>query len=114
MQKIVFCIFLVFSSYFLSARMVVGTDTLYGNEWIDYSQSYFKIPVAEDGIYRLNGSDLAAAGIPVSTVNANQYRLFYLGQELPIYVSTTGNLSNSDYISFVGKKNRTGNCLIIC
>ena len=40
-----------------------GVDTLYGNEWIDYNQSYFKIKVVEDGMYQLSYSDLNAAGV---------------------------------------------------
>ena len=44
------------------AQMWNGTDTLYGNEWIDYNQSYYKVLVAEDGIYRLSKSALESAG----------------------------------------------------
>ena len=105
-------IILTFWVFFLlasvaSAQMVVGSDTLYGNEWIQYDQNYYKIPVAEDGLVRFSGSDLVAVGIPINAINANQFQVFHLGKEVPIYVSTTGTLSNSDYITFAGQKNRT-------
>ncbi len=46
------------------AQMWNGTDTLYGNEWIRYDQSYFKIMVAEDGIYRIPYEALQNSGLP--------------------------------------------------
>ncbi|MCF6194916.1 MAG: hypothetical protein L3J46_11350, partial [Kangiellaceae bacterium] len=98
-------LFLLFP-FFVSAQMVVGTDTLFGNEWIQYDQVYFKIPVAEDGLVRILGSELGAAGIPINSINANQFQVFHLGKEIPIYVSGAGTLADTDYITFAGKKNR--------
>ena len=89
----------------LSAQMTVGNDLLYGNEWIDYSKEYYKILIQpEDGIYRVTSNDLQAAGFPVSSVRGTHLRLMYMGQEIPIYVTTTGALGASDYIEFFGKK----------
>ena len=34
------------------AQIVVGQDTLVGNEWINYDHSYYKMMLAEDGLYR--------------------------------------------------------------
>ena len=107
MQKIFSLFVFVVFPFFLSAQMVQGVDTLYGNEWIEYDQSYYKIQVTEDGIYRISGQKLASAGVPSGTISASEYQIFHLGKEIPIYVSTTGSLTDSDYISFVGKKNRT-------
>lgn len=77
----------------------------YGNEWIDYSKTYYKIKVARDGIYRIPFSVLNSAGIPVSTVAGSQFTLFCKGEVVPIYVSTTGLFGSSDYIEFIGRKN---------
>ena len=87
------------------SQMLVGTDTLYGNEWINYDQSYYKISVAQDGIYKITRSDLDAAGIP-NSVNGNEFKLFSGGIEVPIYVSNNNTLGASDYIEFYGVKNR--------
>ena len=89
------------------AQMATGTDTLYGNEWIQNAQSYYKIRVSEDGMYRLSNSVLQAAGVPLSTVTGNRFRIYKLGQEIPIYTSTTGAFGATDYIDFYGQKNRS-------
>ncbi len=81
-------------------------DTLYGNEWINFDQSYFKIPVAEDGMYRITGSELEEAGIPISDIDGSNFQMFHNGQAYPIYLSTSSTLSESDFIEFYGQKNR--------
>lgn len=91
----------------LSAQMWNGQDSLFGNEWIDFEQSYYKIMLAEDGVYRLRESELAAAGVPTDAIAAGTYQLFYLGQEVPLYVSNEGNLEDNDYLEFYGRKNRS-------
>lgn len=85
-------------------------DSLYGNEWIDYEQAdrYFKIKIAEDGIYRLSAEFLAAQGIPVEEINLNQYELYRNGQRVFLHVArATGNLESENFIEFYGKRNRS-------
>lgn len=94
------------SSLNLYAQMWNGQDTLYGNEWISYDQTYFKILVAEDGMHRLSKSALEAAGVPVSSVNANRFQLFHMGEEIPVFTSTDLLLGAGDYIEFYGMQNR--------
>ncbi|MBP7821497.1 MAG: hypothetical protein KA010_01145, partial [Saprospiraceae bacterium] len=81
-------------------------DTLYGNEWINYSQQYYKIKVDKDGIYRISGEALAQAQIPIASIPSNQWQLFKNGKEVPIFVSTSSNLTATDFIEFYGEKNR--------
>ncbi len=99
-------LFTALASLPVQAQMWNGKDTLYGNEWIDFSQKYYKLQVAEDGIYRLNQNLLAAAGFPTGTVNGDQLRLYRNGREVPLFVSSNGLLGNSDFIEFYGEKNR--------
>jgi Peptidase family C25 len=107
MKKInILLLILIGLNFGISAQMVVGNQKLYGNEWIDYTQIYVKIPVAQDGIYRLTASALQTAGIPLSSVAANRFQLFKLGQEVPIFTSTEAVLGSNDYIEFFGEKNR--------
>ena len=107
MKKVnILLLILIGLNFGISAQMVVGNQKLYGNEWIDYSQTYVKIPIAQDGIYRLTATALQAAGIPLSTVAANRFQLFKLGQEVPIFTSTEAVLGSNDYIEFFGEKNR--------
>jgi hypothetical protein len=105
-MKYVFTFFILFSfNFFLSAQMWNGQDTLYGNEWIDYDQSYLKIEVAEDGIYKIPYG-LIQNEIP-SNIEGKHFQLYYLGQEVPIYTSNEGTLSTDDFIEFFGRKNRS-------
>jgi hypothetical protein len=83
--------------------MLIGNDTLYGNEWINYDQTYYKIMVAQDGIYRIPQSALPA---DMSGVEANRFQLYYFGEEIPIYTTTDGVMGAGDYIEFYGVKNR--------
>ncbi len=98
---------LLFASFLSRSQMVVGTDTLYGNEWIDYGQTYFKIPVAADGLYRLTFTSLENAGIPTGSIPAAHYQLFYMGQEIPVYSTTSGPFGPGDYLEFHGVRNRS-------
>ncbi|MEZ4956256.1 MAG: C25 family cysteine peptidase [Saprospiraceae bacterium] len=101
---------LVFSWLFvnsLTAQIINGTDTLYGNEWIKFDQSYFKLMVAEDGIYRVGYQELTDAGLPVTSIIGSEYQLFHNGEEVPIYTSTSNIFSPTDYLEFYGQKNRS-------
>lgn len=98
----------LFLLFFFAARaqMWNGADSLYGNEWIDFSKTYFKIKIADDGIYRLDYQTLAAAGVPVGSVQASQFRLYRYGVQEPIYTTTESVFSAQDFIEFYGEKNR--------
>ena len=80
----------------------------FGNEWINPSQEYLAIKVAEDGIYRVSYDELSAATqTNLSSVNPDNFQLFYRGKEQYIHVQLKGSAFQSgDYIEFFGKKNR--------
>jgi uncharacterized protein involved in high-affinity Fe2+ transport len=94
-------------SGWLHAQMVVGTDTLYGNEWIDYNRTYYKIQVAQDGIYRIDYQILASAGLPLGSISGNAWRLYRAGRQEPIFVSTDGPWASGEVIEFWGERNRS-------
>lgn len=77
----------------------------YGNEWIDYAKTYYKIKVARNGIYRIPASTLVNAGINVSTIAGGSFVLYHYGEPVPIYVSTTGFFGQNDFIEFYGQRN---------
>ncbi len=83
-----------------------GQDTLYGNEWIDYSKTYFKIKVTEDGVYRVDFQTLANAGFPAGNVAASNWRLYRNGEQEAIFTSTDGVFGAGDFFEFYGQKNR--------
>ena len=77
------------------------------NSWIDFSQSYYKIPVAKDGIYKLTYSALQAAGFPVGSVDPRRMQIFHRGIEQAIFVQGQADavLNTSDYLEFFGQRN---------
>ncbi|MBK8554839.1 MAG: hypothetical protein IPL65_03275 [Lewinellaceae bacterium] len=107
MNKLVMYLVMIMGVQHASAQMLVGADTLYGNEWIDYSKTYYKIKVANDGVYRISAASLEAAGLPVTSSPATALRLFHLGREQALYTSTDGPFSAADYLEFYGQKNRS-------
>ncbi len=104
MKKIFILSWLLTQSLLSFAQMWNGTDTLYGNEWIDFEKPHYKIKVANDGIYRLPQSLIANTDL--ANKPSTQWRLYAFGKEVPIYTSTNTVLGASDFIEFYGLKNR--------
>ncbi|MGX5855236.1 putative type IX secretion system sortase PorU2 [Dyadobacter jiangsuensis] len=79
----------------------------YGNEWIDYRQTYLRIPVVETGIYKITAHELARQGIPIDSIWVPGIQIFAHGNELPIEVAgeSSGRLARDGYLLFAGKKN---------
>ena len=75
-----------------------------GNEWINYSQKYFKFPVSSDGVYRIDRTALVNAEFPIDEISPENLQLFNRGREVPIYVSM-GQFGILNYLEFYGKKN---------
>ncbi len=75
-----------------------------GNEWIDFTQSYYKIKVANDGFYRVTQDELSAIGFPIGSVPASRVQLFRRGQEVALNVNANGD-GTLDYFEFYGQKN---------
>ena len=80
----------------------------YGNEWIVPTQSYAKISIREDGVYRLTYTELVRAGFASDTINPKNLQLFHRGHELAIEVSgdEDGRFDKSDFIQFYAEKNK--------
>ncbi|MBN2728039.1 MAG: hypothetical protein JXR53_02340 [Bacteroidales bacterium] len=99
--SLVAVLFLLFSfSFALRAQN-------YGNEWINYSQSYYKIRVGNDGVFRINYSTLVSEGIPITTFDPRQIQIFAKGVEQYIYVKgeSDGVFNSTDYIEFYAEAN---------
>ncbi|MBO9203293.1 MULTISPECIES: putative type IX secretion system sortase PorU2 [Niastella] len=76
----------------------------YNNEWINYSQTYYKIRIAKDGLYRVPKSLLDAIGIGGASVQ--NLELWRNGEKVPFYPSvSSGTLPSNGYIEFWGEKN---------
>lgn len=79
----------------------------FGNEWIDYSQSYYAIKIVDDGIYRIDSTALADAGIPLASIASENFQLFGKESELPLHIVDGGDSSidGGDYILFYAQRN---------
>jgi len=78
-----------------------------GNEWVSYTQKYYKIAVVSKGIHRVTFPDLVAAGVPTGEIDPFYLQLFSKGQEQYIYVSGAADrvFNANDYIEFYGEPN---------
>lgn len=98
-------VFLLLLTLILPASLIWGQATAfdYGNDWYQSGSPYIKLKVWEDGVYRVNASDLNASGFSLSGVNPDNLHLIYRGVEQPIYVSETSG--NVIFIEFYGLRN---------
>lgn len=85
----------------------LGLAQPYGNEWINYNQSYYKFQVWEDGIYRLDYNALNNANIPLTTFQASNIQIFGKEREVPIHIEDGGDntIDPGDYILFYAEGN---------
>lgn len=79
----------------------------YSHEWIKPGQSYYRIPVAKKGVYRLTSADLQSAGVPVGSVDPRRIQIFHRGVEQAIFVQGQSDavLDPGDYVEFYGVAN---------
>lgn len=101
-RNILFILVLLLSGSFSWAQ-----QQPFGNEWIRYEQTYFKIPVAQTSLYRITATDLLKAGIPIHTLNPVTLQLFHRGIEQAIYVAgeTDNRFDTDDFLEFYGRAN---------
>jgi hypothetical protein len=73
----------------------------YGNEWINYSQKYFKVPIPREAIYRIDSVTLAKY-YTLTTLDPNNLQVFIKGKEQFIYIrgESDGKINTGDYIEF--------------
>ncbi len=98
------CIFL-FAATFLLAGKIHGQT--YGNEWINYGQQYFRFPVTETGIHKLDYQALLTSGVPLALFNSNQIQVFGREQEVALWIEDGGDnhIDHGDYILFYAERN---------
>jgi hypothetical protein len=77
----------------------ISFGQVFGNEWIVDGQKYYKIPVANTGMYAVTFNQLQSSGVPASYLtNKDNLQLFHRGVEQAI------NISN-DSVYFYGEIN---------
>ncbi len=91
---------LCFSFLLLMITAVAQAQPM-NNEWINYSQTYYKFKIVKNGVVHISQPVLAANGM--GSVAAQNFQLFRNGVQVPMYTSiASGTLSASDYLEFYG------------
>jgi hypothetical protein len=80
---------------------------VFGNEWIDYGQQYWKFQVTEDGVYSISYSDLSNGGFPVGSIDPRNIQIFGRGKQIPVkvYGEEDGVFNTEDKIEFFARRN---------
>lgn len=75
--------------------------------WYDYNLTYYKIPTAEDGIYRVTPEVLRNAGLSTQNLDPRFIRVFHRGQEVAVHMEgeNDGSIDDGDYLDFFGRRN---------
>jgi len=102
-----YCTFLIFISLIVSveAQMNINGQTMYGNEWIDYSVPHIEIKVDQEGLYKLTFQDLVDRGFPAGDLKGSSLQLFNNGQLVGLYVTSESQWSPNDFLIFHGLGN---------
>lgn len=106
MLKFLVCLCMVSTAWpssFAQAQLTDPDPT----RWITFSQSYLKIPIVQDGLYRIRTADLKQAGVPIHQIHPASFQLFRRGIEQAIWVAgeADGQLDEADYLEFYGVHN---------
>ncbi|NUM51391.1 MAG: hypothetical protein HUU48_09760 [Flavobacteriales bacterium] len=99
MQHVLNKIWLLFLPFFGFAQT--------SNNWINYSQKYFKVKITQEGIYRLDSATLSNAGVPLNLIDARNLQLFGRGNEIALYIEgeNDGVFNASDFLEFYAMQN---------
>lgn len=80
---------------------------MYNNEWINFSNKYYKFPIGKTGFYRFDSLTLANSGINVGSLNPKNFQLFIKGKEVPLFIYGENDnvLNDTDYVEFYAEMN---------
>lgn len=99
MKKLIHTLLLLALSFSVKAQA-------YSNEWINFSNKYYKFPIHKTGFYRIDSVVLAKSGINLTAINPKNFQLFLNGKEQSIYIKGEGDnvLNGTDFIEFFAEK----------
>lgn len=99
---------LIISSFLFIFFISTGYPQNYN--WITPNTPYLKMYIIEDGMYRIDKSDFTNAGINTSSIDPRTVKVFYKGNQIPIYFhgEDDGIFHDTDYFDFYGRRNYGG------
>lgn len=103
MKKWVILIYISLFSYY-------GFSQQYANDWITYSQKYYRIPITSEGVYKVTYNDLVSYGISVGDFDPRNLQIIHNGKVLPLFVSGESDFvfNVQDYFEFYAPGRNTG------
>lgn len=109
-SKYSFNYFYILPFLFFLLFLSVKSSAAQNYNWINPNQTYLKMYLAADGMYRIDKSDFTNAGINVSSIDPRTVKLYYKGAQIPIYFYGEENASfdDGDYFDFFGQRNYGG------
>ena len=106
-MRVLFSTLISLLLFFPMGASAQATADTFGSSWIREGQTYLRLAVSDDGLYRMDPSALEASGVPVADIPGTAYQLFCHGVEEPIWVSSKEDpLSPGDFIEFLGRRPR--------
>lgn len=94
---------------FLCVFMMLGVTSVNAQDpiWYDYNLTYYKIPTAKDGIYRITPEVLQASGLNTGNLDPRMIRVYHRGKEVAVFVQgeNDGKLDPQDFVDFYGVRN---------
>ncbi|MFN0201418.1 MAG: C25 family cysteine peptidase [Bacteroidia bacterium] len=99
--------YIIYFLLLMTSRLLAQTYD-YGSAWYqeNVNRPFIKLVVSETGIYRVAKSDLIAAGhTDIGSKDATKFRLYFRGNEIPLFISPSNASTTFDFIEFFGKKN---------
>lgn len=77
------------------------------DSWIDFLNEYYKLAITQDGMYRIDYSDLENYGINPSKINPQTIKIFLKGKQIPLFVQSqeANTFQKGDYFEFWCEKN---------
>ena len=89
----------------VTATAAINADAQkFTNDWIDFSQDYYRLDIPQTGVYRVSRSQLEAAGVPVGSFNPQNIQLYQNGVPIACHIDgeQTGLLN---FIEFFAEGN---------
>jgi hypothetical protein len=79
------------------------------DDWYTLGQTYYRIPVITDGVYRVNYNDLLANGIDMTTLNNTTAALYFKGISQPLRMEVTDPNPVNWFFEFYARRNYGSN-----
>ncbi|MFT3885016.1 MAG: C25 family cysteine peptidase [Flavobacteriales bacterium] len=84
-----------------------GHAQTFGNEWIKYDHRYWSLNIPREGVFRIDSTTLADAGVPLGTIDSRGLQIYGRQRQQPIYVEgeEDGVFNATDFIEFYAQGN---------